>query len=90
MADSADVIRGLQPFDGVSYPVLTPNMQGFNAALSAGAKEVAVFVAASEAFSMKNINASIDESFTRYKEVCQVLYLTCGPFNTYSPIGSNC
>jgi isopropylmalate/homocitrate/citramalate synthase len=71
MADSADVIRGLRQVEGVSYPVLTPNMQGFNAALKAGAKEVAVFVAASEAFSQKNINVSIDESFARYKDVCQ-------------------
>eukprot|EP01111_Echinosteliopsis_oligospora_P015354 TRINITY_DN6053_c0_g1_i1.p1 TRINITY_DN6053_c0_g1~~TRINITY_DN6053_c0_g1_i1.p1 ORF type:complete len:363 (+),score=98.65 TRINITY_DN6053_c0_g1_i1:41-1129(+) len=80
MADSADVMSGLSSFlsnsdsdsdsgGGVSYPVLTPNMQGLQRALSCGVKEIAVFVAASESFSKKNINASIDESFSRYQEV---------------------
>jgi len=71
MVDTAEVLKGLRPTEGTSYPVLTPNLQGLNAALAAGAKEVSIFVAASETFSKKNINASIDESFARYKEVIQ-------------------
>jgi len=70
MADSSEVLRGIVRRSGYTYPVLTPNMKGFQAAVSAGAKEIAVFVAASETFSMKNINVSIEESFARYKEVC--------------------
>jgi hydroxymethylglutaryl-CoA lyase len=52
----------IERLPGVSYPVLTPNLQGFEAALAAGATEVAVFGAASESFSRKNINCSIAES----------------------------
>ncbi len=50
----------------INYPVLTPNMKGFDHAISAGAKEVAIFTAASEAFSKNNINCSIDESIDRF------------------------
>ena len=56
---------------GVSYPVLTPNLQGFEAAVRAGAREVAVFAAASEAFSQRNINCSIAESIARFRPVCE-------------------
>ncbi len=66
MADHADVMRGLPPAEGMSYPVLTPNLQGFEAAVAAGAREVAVFAAASEDFSRRNINCSIDESIDRF------------------------
>jgi hydroxymethylglutaryl-CoA lyase len=66
MADQVDVMRGLRRRPGVSYPVLTPNMKGFEAALAEGATEVAVFAAASEGFSQKNINCSIDESIERF------------------------
>lgn len=69
MADHADVMRGLRRRPGVSYPVLTPNLQGFEAAMAAGATEVAVFAAASEGFSQKNINCSIDESIDRFLPV---------------------
>jgi hydroxymethylglutaryl-CoA lyase len=69
MADSADLMRGLNQRAGVSYPVLVPNLQGFEAALAAGAQEVAVFGAASEAFSQKNINCSIAESLDRFRPV---------------------
>jgi len=55
---------------GVSYPVLTPNMRGFEDAVAAGAKEVAVFPAASETFSQRNLNCSIDESFARFEPIC--------------------
>jgi hydroxymethylglutaryl-CoA lyase len=69
MADHTEVLERLRRKPGVSYPVLTPNLKGFEAARAAGAKEVAVFGAASEAFSKKNINCSIDESLERFSEV---------------------
>ncbi|MCW2318746.1 hydroxymethylglutaryl-CoA lyase [Rhodoblastus acidophilus] len=71
MADHEAVMRGLQPREGVSYPVLTPNLKGFDAALAAGAKEVAIFAAASESFSQKNINCSIAESLARFAPLMQ-------------------
>lgn len=71
MADHAEVMRGLQRRPGVSYPVLTPNLQGFEAAMAAGATEVAVFAAASEGFSQKNINCSVDESINRFVPVLE-------------------
>jgi len=61
MADHAAVMQGLRRREGVNYPVLTPNLQGYRAAVKAGATEVAVFAAASEAFSQKNTNCSIAE-----------------------------
>ena len=71
MADGADVLAQVlaSPAPGVDYPVLTPNLKGFGAALAAGAREVAVFAAASETFSQKNINCSIAESFARFEPV---------------------
>ncbi len=69
LADAAEVFAGITRKPGVSYPVLVPNEQGFDRALAAGATEVAVFSAASEAFNRKNINASIDESIDRFKPI---------------------
>ena len=69
MADQAEVMRGLRRHPGVNYPVLTPNLKGFEAAVAEGATEVAVFAAASEGFSRKNINCSIDESIARFVPV---------------------
>ena len=69
MADAADVLARIRRKPDVRYPVLTPNMKGFEAALAAKADEVAVFVAASETFSRKNINCSIAESLERAKPV---------------------
>lgn len=66
MADQSEVLQKIIKYPGVSYPVLVPNMQGFEAALQAGAKEIALFTAASEKFTQKNINCSIEESFTRF------------------------
>jgi len=71
MADNAEVMAGIRRKPGVAYPVLVPNMQGFEAALAAGAEEIAVFGAASEAFSQKNINCSIAESLARFEPVAQ-------------------
>ena len=70
MADTAAVLARINRRDGASYPVLVPNMRGLEDARAARANEIAVFAAASETFSRKNINASIDESLTRYEEVC--------------------
>jgi isopropylmalate/homocitrate/citramalate synthase len=71
MADNKNVLTGIERKDNVSYPVLTPNMKGFEAAIDAGAKEVAIFGAASESFSQKNINCSIDESLERFRPIMQ-------------------
>ena len=69
MADHAEIMAGLQPRAGLRHAVLTPNMKGYDAALAAGAREVAVFAAASEGFSQKNINCSIDESIERFTPI---------------------
>ncbi|XP_059838073.1 3-hydroxy-3-methylglutaryl-CoA lyase, cytoplasmic isoform X2 [Hypanus sabinus] len=69
MADHTEVMQGIKKSPQVSYPVLTPNLHGFQAAIEAGAKEVAVFGAASETFSRMNMNCSIEESMQRFEEV---------------------
>ena len=69
MADHTEVLERIRRKPGVSYPVLTPNLKGFEAAKAAGATEVAVFGAASEVFSKKNINCSIAESLERFRPV---------------------
>jgi len=69
MGDAAEVMARIERRPGVAYPVLTPNLKGFEAALAAGAQEVAVFAAASESFSRKNINCSIAESLERFEPV---------------------
>uniref|UniRef100_A0A8B9KKN9 hydroxymethylglutaryl-CoA lyase n=1 Tax=Astyanax mexicanus TaxID=7994 RepID=A0A8B9KKN9_ASTMX len=69
MADQEEVMRGIHRKNGVNYPVLTPNLKGYRAAVNAGAKEVAIFGAASELFSKKNINCSVEESLQRFEEV---------------------
>nr|WP_188663018.1 hydroxymethylglutaryl-CoA lyase [Arenimonas soli] len=71
MADAAEVFSGIAKAPGVAYPVLVPNLQGYERALAVGATEVAVFSAASEAFNRKNINASIDESIERFLPVLE-------------------
>ena len=71
MADNAEVMRQITRLNGVTYPVLTPNLKGLEAALATGVTEVAVFAAASEAFSQKNINCSIAESIERFVPVIE-------------------
>ncbi len=71
MADSGEVFNGVVRKPGVTYAALIPNLQGFERALAAGANEVAIFAAASEAFSQKNINCSIRESLQRFETVIQ-------------------
>ena len=69
MADTAAVLARIRRRPGVSYPVLVPNLRGLHAALAAGAEEVAVFAAASEIFSQRNINCAIAESLDRFAPV---------------------
>ncbi|SCA55238.1 Hydroxymethylglutaryl-CoA lyase [Candidatus Terasakiella magnetica] len=71
MADSDKVMQQIHRLEDVSYPVLTPNMKGFEAAMAIGAKEVAIFGAASESFSQKNINCSIEESLARFEPIME-------------------
>jgi hydroxymethylglutaryl-CoA lyase len=69
MADASDVVRGIERVGGVRYPVLVPNEKGMQRALEAGADEIAVFTAASEAFARANINCSIRESLDNFRPV---------------------
>jgi hydroxymethylglutaryl-CoA lyase len=71
LADAAEVFAGIDRKPGISYPVLVPNEKGYERAREAGAQEVAVFTAASEAFNRKNINAGIDESIERFRPVLE-------------------
>ena len=71
LADAAEVFQGIHKVPGVVYPVLVPNLQGYERAREVGATEVAVFTAASEAFNQKNINASIDASIDRFVPVME-------------------
>uniref|UniRef100_UPI00358E0B39 3-hydroxymethyl-3-methylglutaryl-CoA lyase, cytoplasmic isoform X1 n=1 Tax=Myxine glutinosa TaxID=7769 RepID=UPI00358E0B39 len=83
MADQVEVMRSIKKLPNVSYPVLTPNLQGFKAAMNAGAKEVAIFGAASESFSRKNINCSIAESIERFQEVMDAARVAGIPVRGY-------
>jgi len=71
MADHTEVLERIRRKPGVDYPVLAPNLKGFEAARAAGATEVAIFAAASESFSHRNINCSIAESLERFRPVAQ-------------------
>lgn len=76
MADQTTVMQGVKHHADVCYSVLTPNLQGFEAAVAAGAKEVAIFAAASETFSRRNINASIAQSLERFIPVIELALKT--------------
>jgi len=69
LADAAEVFAGIDRRPGIAYPVLVPNLQGYERAREVGAEEVAVFTAASEAFNRKNTNAGIDESLQRFAPI---------------------
>lgn len=71
LADAAEVFAGITRREGVSYPVLVPNLQGYERARAVGVHDIAIFTAASEAFNRKNINASIDESIERFLPVLE-------------------
>ena len=72
MADSEAVMKGLTPLPGTRYPVLVPNLKGYQRAVDAGATEIAIFIAASESFSQRNTNCSIAESIERLEPVTQL------------------
>lgn len=71
LADAADVMAAIDRRPGVRYPVLVPNLQGYERAIAAGARDIAVFTAASEAFNRRNTNAGIDESLERFAPVME-------------------
>ncbi|MBB5943694.1 hydroxymethylglutaryl-CoA lyase [Xanthomonas sp. 3307] len=71
LADAAEVYAGIAQVPGVDYPVLVPNLQGYERAAAVGAREVAVFTAASETFNRTNTNAGIDESLARFAPVLE-------------------
>ncbi|HYW92017.1 MAG TPA: hydroxymethylglutaryl-CoA lyase [Gammaproteobacteria bacterium] len=71
LADAAEVLAGIRRREGTAYPVLVPNERGMGRALAAGARAVAVFTAASEAFNRRNINCSIDQSLERFRPVLE-------------------
>src|SRR5215210_4025029 len=71
MGDNAQVMAGIARRPGTVYPVLVPNLKGLEAAQAAGVEEVAVFAAATETFSRRNVNCSIAESLDRFAPVCE-------------------
>ncbi|AXQ28570.1 hydroxymethylglutaryl-CoA lyase [Solimonas sp. K1W22B-7] len=90
MADQDTVMRGAPRREGLRYSALTPNLKGFEAALAAGAQEVAVFGAASEAFSQKNINCSITESLRRFEDVMVAARAANIPVRAYVSCALGC
>ncbi len=83
MADASAVMAGIKRRPGTRYAVLTPNMQGFEAARLAKADEVAIFASASETFSEKNINCSIAESIERFRPVAEACRANAVPLRGY-------
>jgi hydroxymethylglutaryl-CoA lyase len=83
MADHTEVLRALHRSHGVTYPVLVPNLRGYDAAVAAGATEVAVFAAASETFSQRNINCSIAESLERFAPIFTAAHAAHIPVRGY-------
>ena len=90
MADNTAVMNGIRRLPGVSYAALTPNLKGFEAALAAGATEVAVFASASETFSQKNINCSIQESLHRFVPVFEAACVASIPVRGYVSCALGC
>lgn len=90
LADAAEVLAGVAPKPGVSYPVLVPNLKGFERARAAGAREVAVFGAATETFSQRNINCSIDESLERFRPVLEAAQAEGIPVRGYVSCALGC
>ncbi|MBB5571810.1 MULTISPECIES: hydroxymethylglutaryl-CoA lyase [Rhizobium] len=90
LSDAADVMAGIKRKPGVRYAVLTPNMQGLEAALAAGADEVAIFASASESFSLRNINCSIAESIERFRPVAAASRDRGIPLRGYVSCGVEC
>ncbi len=90
MADGAAVLAGIRRRAGLSYTALTPNLKGFEAARAAGADEIAVFAAASESFSRKNVNASIAESLARFAPVAEAAAEAGIPMRAYVSCAVHC
>lgn len=90
MADAAEVMAGIRRAPGVSYAVLTPNMQGYLAARAAGASEVAIFASASEGFSKANLNATIAESLERFAPVAEAAAADGIPLRGYVSVVAEC
>jgi len=90
MADSAEVFSGIDRKPEVTYVALTPNLQGFERALAAKANEVAIFAAASEEFSQKNINCSISESIRRFEILIEKAKLQKIPVRGYISCVAGC
>ncbi|WP_420397502.1 hydroxymethylglutaryl-CoA lyase [Nioella sp.] len=90
MADSAQVLAGITRAPGVSYAALTPNMRGYEGAKAARADEIAIFASASEGFSKANINATIEESITRFVPVAQAAKADGIPVRGYISCVTDC
>ncbi len=90
MADAAEVMAGIARVPGVRYAALAPNLKGFDAAVAAGVDEVAIFGAASEAFSRANINASIAESLERFLPVIAAARAVGMPVRGYVSCVTDC
>ena len=90
MADSAQVLAGIARAPGVSYAALTPNMKGYEGAKAARADEIAIFASASEGFSKANINATIEESITRFVPVAQAAKADGIPVRGYISCVTDC
>jgi len=90
MADHDALLRALPRLQGVRYPVLTPNLVGLEAAIAAGAEEVAVFGAASETFSHKNIHCSIAQSLQRFEQVVRAAQRHAVPVRGYVSCAVGC
>lgn len=90
MADSGEVFTGISRKPGVTYAALTPNLQGYERALAVNATEVAIFAAASEAFSQKNINCSIAESLQRFESLMTAARVKQIPVRGYISCVAGC
>ncbi|MBI5447219.1 MAG: hydroxymethylglutaryl-CoA lyase [Gammaproteobacteria bacterium] len=90
LVDAEKVLKGIRRKAGVRYPVLVPNLLGFERALHAGATEIAIFGSASETFSQKNINCSIDESLRRFEEVTREAKKQNMPVRAYISCAFSC
>lgn len=90
MADTADVFAGLTRRPGVRYSALVPNLQGLTRALASGADEVAIFAAASETFSLRNIDQGVDESLAAYAEVARQAATSHVPVRAYLSTAFGC
>ena len=90
LSDAAEVFAGITRKPGVIYSALTPNLKGLEGALKAGAGEVAIFTSASETFSQRNINCSIDESLTRFNPVLKAASENNIPVRGYVSCVTDC